>query len=97
MSENFEDENYIDFEEEFKEDEEKPVNKYHIIIILQEGIQLDINKQIELCKNIERIQARVNTGVVSLFNIIFQINLKIQRQKFDSATYEINRQKAGNN
>ena len=34
MSENFEDENYIDFEEEFKEDEEKPVNNYHIIIIL---------------------------------------------------------------
>ena len=97
MSENFEDENYIDFEEEFKEDEEKPVNNYHIIIILQEGIQLDINKQIELCKNIERIQARVNTGVVSLFNIILQINLKIQRQKFDSATYEINRQKAENN
>ena len=97
MSENFEDENYIDFEEEFKEDEEKPVNNYHIIIILQEGLQLDINKQLELCKNIERIQARVNTGVVSLFNIILQINLKIQRQKFDSATYEINRQKAENN
>ena len=97
MSENFEDENYIDFEEEFKEDEEKPVNNYHIIIILQEGLQLDINKQIELCKNIERIQARVNTGVVSLFIIILQINLKIQRQKFDSATYEINRQKAENN
>ena len=97
MSENFEDENYIDFEEEFKEDEEKPVNNYHIIIILQEGLQFDINKQIELCKNIERIQARVNTGVVSLFIIILQINLKIQRQKFDSATYEINRQKAENN
>ena len=97
MSENFEDENYIDFEEEFKEDEEKPVNNYHIIIILQEGLQLDINKQLELCKNIERIQARVNTGVVSLFIIILQINLKIQRQKFDSATYEINRQKAENN
>jgi len=71
MSENFEDENYIDFEEEFKEDEEKP-----------EGLQFDINKQIELSKNIERIQARVNTVI---------------RQKFDSATYEINRQKAENN
>ena len=70
MSENLEDENYIDLEEEFKEDEEKPVNNYHIIIILQEGLQFDINKQIELCKNIERIQARVNTGIVSLFNII---------------------------
>ena len=97
MSENFEDENYIDFEEEFKEDEKKPVNNYHIIIISQEGLQFDINKQIELCKNIERIQARVNTGIVSLFNIILQIYLKIQRQKFDSATYEINRQKAENN
>ena len=97
MSENFEDENYIDFEEEFKEDEEKPVNNYHIIIILQEGLQFDINKQIELCKNIERIQARVNTGIVSLFYFLLHINFKIQRQKFDSATYEINRQKAENN
>ena len=52
MSENFEDENYIDFEEEFKEDEEKPVNNYHIIIILQEGLQLDINKQLELPKTL---------------------------------------------
>ena len=97
MSENLEDENYVDFEEEFKEDEENKVNNYHLIIILQEGLQFDINKQIELCKNIERIQARVNTGVVSLFNIILYLNLKIQRQKFDSATYEINRQKGENN
>ena len=66
MSENLEDENYIDLEEEFKEDEENKVNNIHIIIILQEGLQFDINKQIELCKNIERIQERVNTGIVSL-------------------------------
>ena len=70
MSENLEDENYIDLEEEFKEDEENKVNNIHIIILLQEGLQFDINKQIELCKNIERIQERVNTGVVSQFNII---------------------------
>ena len=70
MSENLEEENYIDLEEEFKEDEENKVNNIHIIILLQEGLQFDINKQIELCKNIERIQERVNTGVVSQFNII---------------------------
>ena len=97
MSENLEDENYIDLEEEFKEDEENKVNNINIIIILQEGLQFDINKQIELCKNIERIQERVNTGVVSLFNIILQIYLILQRQKFDSATYEINRQKGETN
>ena len=50
MSKNLEDENYIDFEEEFKEDEENKVNNYHLIIILQEGLQLDINKQLELPK-----------------------------------------------
>ena len=66
MSENLEEENYIDLEEEFKEDEENKVNNIHIIILLQEGLQFDINKQIELCKNIERIQERVNTGIVSL-------------------------------
>ena len=66
MSENLEEENYIDLEEEFKEDEENKVNNFYIIIILQEGLQFDINKQIELCKNIERIQERVNTGIVSL-------------------------------
>ena len=97
MSENLEEENYIDLEEEFKEDEENKVNNFYIIIILQEGLQFDINKQIELCKNIERIQERVNTGVVSLFNIILQIYLILQRQKFDSATYEINRQKGETN
>ena len=97
MSENLEDENYIDLEEEFKEDEENKVNNIHIIILLQEGLQFDINKQIELCKNIERIQERVNTGVVSQFNIILKIYLIIQRQKFDSATYEINRQKGETN
>ena len=72
MSENLEEENYIDLEEEFKEDEENKVNNIHIIILLQEGLQFDINKQIELCKNIERIQERVNTGVVSQFNIILK-------------------------
>ena len=97
MSENLEEENYIDLEEEFKEDEENKVNNIHIIILLQEGLQFDINKQIELCKNIERIQERVNTGVVSLFNIILKIYYIIQRQKFDSATYEINRQKGETN
>ena len=97
MSENLEEENYIDLEEEFKEDEENKVNNIHIIIILQEGLQFDINKQIELCKNIERIQERVNTGVVSQFNIILKIYYIIQRQKFDSATYEINRQKGETN
>ena len=97
MSENLEEENYIDLEEEFKEDEENKVNNIHIIIILQEGLQFDINKQIELCKNIERIQERVNTGVVSQFNIILKIYLIIKRQKFDSATYEINRQKGETN
>ena len=97
MSENLEEENYIDLEEEFKEDEENKVNNIHIIILLQEGLQFDINKQIELCENIERIQERVNTGVVSQFNIILKIYLIIQRQKFDSATYEINRQKGETN
>ena len=97
MSENLEEENYIDLEEEFKEDEENKVKKINIIIILQEGLQFDINKQIELCKNIERIQERVNTGVVSQFNIILKIYLIIKRQKFDSATYEINRQKGETN
>ena len=97
MSENLENENYIELEEEFKEDEENKVNNIHIIILLQEGLQFDINKQIELCKNIERIQERVNTGVVSQFNIILKIYLIIQRQKFDSATYEINRQKGETN
>ena len=59
MSENFEDENYIDFEEEFKEDEEKPVNNYHIIIILQEGLQLDINKQLELPKTLNESKQKL--------------------------------------
>ena len=70
MSENSEDEVYIDLVEEFKEDEKEQVFYFHIITILQEGLQFDVNKQIELCKNIERIQERVNTGIVSLFNII---------------------------
>ena len=53
-------------------------------------MQFDLNKAMEDCKGIEKIEARNDTGKV---NIIFINNLFfIQRQKFDSATYEKNKQ-----
>ena len=53
-------------------------------------MQFDLNKEMENCKGIEKIEARNDTGKV---NIIFINNLLfIQRQKFDSATYEKNKQ-----
>ena len=53
-------------------------------------MQIDINKAMEDCKGIEKIEARNDTGKVN--NYLINILLFIQRQKFDSATYEKNKQ-----
>ncbi len=53
-------------------------------------MQIDLNKAMEECKGIEKIEARNDTGKVS--NIFSNQLLLIQRQKFDSATYEKNKQ-----
>ena len=60
-------------------------------------MQFDINKQLEICKDIEKIEERPNAGVVRLFILNIQIYLIIQRQKFDSATYEKKRQEGEKN
>ncbi len=56
-------------------------------------MNIDLNKAMKDCEGIEKVQERTNTGVVSLNinynNYIYSI---IQRQKFDSATYEKNKQ-----
>ena len=51
-------------------------------------MNIDLNKAMKDCEGIEKVQERTNTGVVRLF-------LLIQRQKFDSATYEKNKQEKG--
>ena len=57
-------------------------------------MNIDLGQAMKECEGIEKVQERTNTGVVSIINIynIETINLKIQRQKFDSATYEKNKQ-----
>jgi len=66
MAEEEGNDNFIDIEEEDEEDENQG-----------EGMQFDINKAMQDCKGIEKIEARNDTG---------------KRQKFDSATYEKNKQ-----
>ena len=55
-------------------------------------MDIDLNKAMKECEGIEKIQERTNSGVVSKnkYNIKY-----IQRQKFDSATYEKNKQEKG--
>ena len=60
-------------------------------------MQYDLNKQIEMCKNLQRMTERVNKGIVRLILYYFFKLLILQREKFDSATYEINRQKEEKN
>ena len=56
-------------------------------------MQFDIAQQMKACEGIEKIEQRNDTGKVSN---IFLININyIQRQKFDSGTYEKNRQEKG--
>ena len=57
-------------------------------------MNIDLNKAMQACEGIEKVQERTNTGVVSLILMINSI-LIIQRQKFDSATYEKNKQEQG--
>ena len=57
-------------------------------------MNIDLNKAMQACEGIEKVQERTNTGVVSLILLINSI-LIIQRQKFDSATYEKNKQEQG--
>ena len=85
--------NYIDIEED--EEEENQVsnltkNNQNNFYNQGEGVQFDINKAMEDCKGIEKIEARNDTGKVN--NYLINILLFIQRQKFDSATYEKNKQ-----
>ena len=63
-------------------------------IIQGEGMNIDLNKAMKDCEGIEKVQERTNAGVVSLILMINSI-LIIQRQKFDSATYEKNKQEQG--
>ena len=55
-------------------------------------MNIDLNKAMKDCEGIEKVQERTNAGVVSF---IFTMGLFIQRQKFDSATYEKNKQEQG--
>ncbi len=55
-------------------------------------MNIDLNKAMKDCEGIEKVQERTNAGVVSF---IFIMGLFIQRQKFDSATYEKNKQEQG--
>ena len=58
-------------------------------------MDIDLNKAMKDCEGIEKVQERTNKGVVSYNGNLF-IVLIIQRQKFDSATYEKNKQEQGN-
>ena len=71
---------------------------YLIFLIQDEGMNIDLNKAMKDCEGIEKVQERTNAGVVSFISIIIFhlfIYLLIQRQKFDSATYEKNKQEQG--
>ena len=71
---------------------------YLIFLIQDEGMNIDLNKAMKDCEGIEKVQERTNAGVVSFISIIIIhlfIYLLIQRQKFDSATYEKNKQEQG--
>jgi len=60
----------IENQENFVTNDKKEENQ-------DEGLKIDLNKAMEECKDIEKIEARNDTG---------------KRQKFDSATYEKNKQ-----
>ena len=55
-------------------------------------MNIDLNKAMKDCEGTEKVKERTNAGVVSF---IFIMGLFIQRQKFDSATYEKNKQEQG--
>ena len=57
-------------------------------------MNIDLNKAMKDCEGIEKVQERTNAGVVSQILIIIY-KLDFQRQKFDSATYEKNKQEQG--
>ena len=95
-----EENNYIEIEDDEEEDGNQVcIYLYNLIfILLQEGgMNIDLNKAMKDCEGIEKVQERTNTGVVSLLSIIvfISIYLILQRQKFDSATYEKNKQEQG--
>ena len=93
-----EDENYIEIEEDEEEGGKVIIfinNCYVYLLILfqDDGMNIDLNKAMKDCEGIEKVQERTNTGVVSLnINYNNYIYFMIQRQKFDSATYEKNKQ-----
>ena len=58
-------------------------------------MNIDLNKAMKDCEGIEKVQERTNAGIVSQILIIIIYKLDFQRQKFDSATYEKNKQEQG--
>ena len=82
-----------------KKEEIKYENIYKNLIFLliqDEGMNIDLNKAMKDCEGIEKVQERTNKGVVSFINnCISYIFNYVQRQKFDSATYEKNKQEQG--
>ena len=60
--------NFIEIEED-EEGGDNKVCKINILILilllLQEGMDIDINKAMKDCEGIEKVQERTNTGVVS--------------------------------
>ena len=96
------DNDLIEIEDDEEEGEKDVYIKYNynnnfcIILFIQEGMNIDLNKAMQECQGIEQVQERTNTGVVSL-NVYYNhsTHLFLQRQKFDSATSEKNKQEQG--
>ena len=53
-------------------------------------MKIDLEQQVKACEGIQKVEQRSDTGKVSIINKLMPIYL--QRQKFDSATYEKNKQ-----
>ena len=63
---------------------------FKIIILQGEGMKIDLTQAMKNCEGIQKIEQRSDTGKVRIiYKLIF---LYLQRQKFDSATYEKNKQ-----
>ena len=62
-----EEENYIDIEDDEEDENQVSSIKYNYFL-QEEGMQIDLNKAMEECKGIEKIEARNDTGKVSHFN-----------------------------
>lgn len=60
------DQNYIDIEDD---ENGGKVRFIYIILLNQDGVNADIKKAMKECEGVERIQQRVNNGVVSKYDI----------------------------